>query len=391
MKRVDLGDVCDIIGGGTPSKQVPAYYGGDILWTTVGDMQGDYVSDTQLKITAEGLENSSANIIPKDHVIIATRVGLGKVCLLKKDAAINQDLKGVIPKKGQAISNRFLFWWLKSVGSEIIGAGTGATVQGVRLPFIKQLKYPDLPLPEQERIVAQLDAAFAAIDAAKANVERNLQNAKELFQSKLNEVFSQKGDGWVAKKLKDIIDKTQNIKWSDYPTTSFEYIDLSAVSRDTLLITETATVNISNAPSRAKKIINTEDVIFATTRPTLKRVTIIPSQLNGQLCSTGYAVLRPKKDKVLSELIFYFIQTEIFMERMENLQRGASYPAVTDSDVFGATLSFPTDKDEQRKVVNNLDELQSLYQSLIDNYTQKLRELDDLKKSLLERAFRGEI
>ncbi|MBU1064578.1 restriction endonuclease subunit S, partial [bacterium] len=184
-------------------------------------------------------------------------------------------------------------------------------------------------LSEQKRIVSKLDQCFEAIDKAKANVERNRQNAKELFQSKLNQIFSQKGDGWVEKKLGEVCEKTTNIKWQENQGVEFEYIDLTAVSRDSLQITETVTVNLTNAPSRAKKIIKTNDVIFATTRPTLKRVVKITNQFDNQICSTGFVVLRSKKDVIESEIIFYFLQTDIFMDRMESIQRGTSYPAVT--------------------------------------------------------------
>ena len=76
-----LGEVCDVIGGGTPSKKNSKFYEGNILWATVRDMKSEILSDTEFKITEEAVKNSSTNIIPKGNVIIATRVGLGKVCL----------------------------------------------------------------------------------------------------------------------------------------------------------------------------------------------------------------------------------------------------------------------------------------------------------------------
>jgi len=86
--------------------------------------------------------------------------------------------------------------------------------------------------------------------------------------------------GWEEKQLGDVCEKTSNIKWQENQNIEFEYIDLSAVSRETLKITETVSVNSTNAPSRAKKIVKTNDIIFATTRPTLKRVVKISNQYN---------------------------------------------------------------------------------------------------------------
>lgn len=157
MSLQNLGDVVDIIGGGTPSKKVAAYYGGDIPWATVRDMNTDLIAKTDQTITIEGLKNSSSKLIPKDEVVIATRVGLGKVCLLNQDTAINQDLRGLIPKSRVSLDRKYLFYWYKSIAEQVEKAGTGATVKGVRLPFIKALQIPLPPLEEQRRIVAILD------------------------------------------------------------------------------------------------------------------------------------------------------------------------------------------------------------------------------------------
>ena len=122
-ETVKLGDVCELIGGGTPSKKNAAYYGGDIPWATVRDMHSDTLIDTELRITELGLENSSSKVIPANNIVIASRVGLGKVCLINQDTAVNQDLRGVVPKKPGTISVRYLFYWFKSIAHQIISAG----------------------------------------------------------------------------------------------------------------------------------------------------------------------------------------------------------------------------------------------------------------------------
>jgi len=198
-----LGDVCNIVGGGTPSKSNNDYYGGGIPWATVRDMKQDLLSITELTITAEAIKNSSTNLIPSGTVITATRVGLGKVCVLQQDTAINQDLKAIIPKNNN-LDKTFLYWWLKSVSYVIEAAGVGATVKGVRLAFVKSLEIPLPPIPEQKRIVAILDQAFAEIDQARANAQQNFNNARELFESYLQQVFSQRGEGWKVKSISEI-------------------------------------------------------------------------------------------------------------------------------------------------------------------------------------------
>jgi type I restriction enzyme S subunit len=106
-----LGEVCNIIGGGTPSKKNDKFYIGNIPWATVRDMKTDKIRNTEFKITSKAVLNSSTNIIPKGNVIIATRVGLGKTCIIESDTAINQDLKGIIPK-ASLIGRLFVFGFL---------------------------------------------------------------------------------------------------------------------------------------------------------------------------------------------------------------------------------------------------------------------------------------
>ena len=122
-----LGELCSIIGGGTPSKKNSSYYNGDIPWATVSDMNCDYLQNTICKISDDGVKNSSTQIISKNEVIIATRVGLGKVCILCQDTAINQDLKGIIPKSDNKLIRQFIFWWFRSKSNYIVSNGVGAT------------------------------------------------------------------------------------------------------------------------------------------------------------------------------------------------------------------------------------------------------------------------
>jgi type I restriction enzyme, S subunit len=169
-----------LIGGGTPSKRNPEYYKGDIQWATVRDMHSDNLIDTELSITNEGLNNSSSKVIKRGNVIIASRVGLGKVCLLSQDTAINQDLKGVVPFDDNILDSNYLFYWFKSLVNTIISAGRGATVQGVSLPFLKALPLNLPSLQEQRYMVTKLDSAFKDIKILKGLLNKSKENYKAL-------------------------------------------------------------------------------------------------------------------------------------------------------------------------------------------------------------------
>jgi type I restriction enzyme S subunit len=216
-----LGEVCNVIGGGTPSKANSKFYDGDIFWATVRDMKGEVISDTEHKITKEAVKNSSTNIIPKGNVVIATRVGLGKVCLIENDTAINQDLRGVVPINSKKLLVDFLYHWFKSIAHKIVEEGTGATVQVVKLPFIKSLSIPLPPLKEQQTIVRQLDALRAETQKLEAVYQKKIADLEELKKSILQKAFA--GElkvselGFDGLKDERIIDNKKEILQSSNP------------------------------------------------------------------------------------------------------------------------------------------------------------------------------
>jgi|GEM_PF-2614599 len=139
-----LGDVLDeIVGGGTPSKNVPEYFQGSIPLMTVKDMRNPRPTETGFNITQEALSDSSSKVVPADTVIIATRMGLGKVVRPRMATAINQDLKALFPS--DALDKSFLENWLISIAAQIEGMGTGTTVKGVRLNEVRELRIPLAP------------------------------------------------------------------------------------------------------------------------------------------------------------------------------------------------------------------------------------------------------
>jgi type I restriction enzyme S subunit len=161
-------------------------------------------------------------------------------------------------------------------------------------------------------------------------------------------------EGWQTRRLSDVLEKTETVNPLDFPRTDFDYIDVSSVSNETFEIVATQRLKGIDAPSRARKLVRANDVLFATIRPTLRRIAVVPERLDRQVCSTGYFVLRPKRE-IDHRFIFYWLFTEDLLWQMEGLQKGASYPAVTDGDVRSQEISFPP-LPEQQRIVALLDE-----------------------------------
>ena len=170
---VPIGEVVDFIGGGTPSRDVDLYWNGSIPWASVKDFKGPSIDSTLESITHEGLSASSSALILAGHVIMPTRMALGKAAINSIDVAINQDLKALKPKA--RIDTRYLLHAILSRAKEIQSHGKGATVQGITIERLRAIQIPLPPLEEQRRIAAILDKIQAL--KAKAAQRTDLLSA----------------------------------------------------------------------------------------------------------------------------------------------------------------------------------------------------------------------
>jgi type I restriction enzyme, S subunit len=163
---------------------------------------------------------------------------------------------------------------------------------------------------------------------------------------------------WPQIPLRDITLPTSTWNPSAEPRAQITYVDVSAVSRESLAITNPSYFSGHQAPGRARKIIQTGDTIFATIRPSLRRIAKIPSQFDNQLASTAFCVLRPDPKVVDPDFLFFALQTNIVNDRISALQSGASYPAVRDSEVLDQEIPFP-ELNDQREIARILGFLRS--------------------------------
>lgn len=161
-------------------------------------------------------------------------------------------------------------------------------------------------------------------------------------------------DGVEFKKIGEVVKKTSNIRWADNQGDEFKYIDLTSVDRATRSIVSTQIIDSETAPSRAQQLVQEGDVIFGTTRPLLKRYTVIPKGYEGQICSTGFCVLRPDQSCILTNYLFHLLGTDDFYQYVESNEQGASYPAISDSAIKKFPIPIPP-LPIQNEIVHILD------------------------------------
>lgn len=173
-----------IVGGGTPSKDVLEYWGGEIPWASVKDFVATRLCKTVDYITPKAIKESSTNLIPAGTLITPTRMALGRVAFFNCDVAINQDLKAIFPKK--SLTKEFLFYWFQSNAEKIEAAGTGSTVKGIRLELLREFGLVLPPLPEQKKIAAILTTVDDKLDV----IERQIDATQTLKQGLMQTLFS---------------------------------------------------------------------------------------------------------------------------------------------------------------------------------------------------------
>ncbi len=272
---------------------------------------------------------------------------------------------------------------------------TNATnLRNLQLKEFQKIRVPIPPLPEQERIVAKLDAAFAAIDAAKANVERNLHNAKELFQSKLNEVFSGEKERWVEKRLGDAVKAVKTgpfgslLHKSDYISNGIPLVNPINMVNGRIIPDSNKQVSKETLNRLSGYVLNAGDIVVAR-RGEIGRCALVLDEQDGWLCGTGSFFIQPAKD-LRSDFLLHLLTSPYYTERLEKLSSGATMLNLSNSALNDLEISFP-DLKSQEILIAGFKDLDIKTEELAQHYTRKLTELETLKKSLLERAFRGEI
>ncbi len=201
-ETVPLFDVVTVVGGGTPSRDEPRYWGGEVPWATVKDLTGTTLAATVERITQDGLDGSAAALAPAGSVIVATRIVPGKAAVCVIDVAINQDLKALVP--GGAVEARYLLYFLRSIQPRIERMSAGSTVKGITLENLARIMVPLPPLAEQRRIAAVLDKA----DEIRRKRREGLRLLDIFLRSAFVEMF---GDpvknemGWETRRLGDLI------------------------------------------------------------------------------------------------------------------------------------------------------------------------------------------
>jgi type I restriction enzyme S subunit len=287
---------------------------------------------------------------------------------------------------------RFVFHLLKKFDLKRFASGAGVPTLNRNFVHDELVNIP--PLSEQQRLVGKLDEAFDGIATAKANAEKNLQNARALFESHLQAVFTQRGKGWVEKRLGDVA-KTQYglSKSMNEEGKGFKIFRMGEVQDGRLIDTGLMKFVDIDRTEFEKYKLRVGDVLFNRTNSfeLVGKTGIF--NLSGDYCFASYLVRVLLNQKVmLLDFLNYFMNSEMFqMSVKQKASKSINQANINATILSNEMVWFPESLDIQRSIVSKLDALRKETQRLESIYQQKLAALDDLKKSLLHQAFSGQL
>jgi type I restriction enzyme S subunit len=377
-----IGDVCKVIAGQSPEGK---YYNSD------GNGMPFYQGKKEYGEKFIGEPTTWTTVITKEaeanDILMSVRAPVGPINFATQKICIGRGLAAI--RASKAIDIEFLFNFLLKHESEIVG-NSGAVFNSINKAQIEAIEIPLPPLQEQQRIVAILDEAFAAIAKAKANAEQNLKNAKELFESYLQGVFE--NGNWEKVKLSELAKDITDGDHMPPPKSEegFPFITISNINKQNRQIDFSDTFKVPKEyfdklkeNRRPKK----GDVLYTVTGSYGIPVLI---EDDFEFCFQRHIGLIRPKENVNSKWLYYWILSPNAFFQANDTATGTAQKTVSLTALRNFMLPKMTLKTQQ-SIVQKLDALNAETKKLENIYQQKINDLEELKKSILQKAFSGEL
>lgn len=394
--------------GGTPSRKVSEYYNGDISWVKTGELNDDYIFETEEHITQEAISHSSAKIYPPDTVVIAMYgATIGKVGILGIPAATNQACACAIVRP--STDYKYLFYYAQSQKDDFIKKGKGGAQPNISQEIIKFHQFPLPPLAEQRRIVDRIESLFAKLDETKEKAQAVVDSFETRKAAILHKAFT--GELTAKWREEHNISKTTwgEKKWGDFlqsieagknwsaegrppEGTEFGVVKVSAVTWGEFDELESKTCVVAEQWN-SKTQIHKGDFLFSRAN-TLQLVgnCVIVRNISKRLMLSD-KILRFKFDEIAHpRFVLYFTRSRIYREQVEQLASGNQDGMRNISQKNLKLVSFPIPTVvEQIEIISILDRAFAKEQQAKEATEAVLDQIDLMKKSILARAFRGEL
>jgi type I restriction enzyme M protein len=343
---VKLEEVCDLIGGGTPSKTEKRFWtNGTVKWLSAKHInEYDAVVSWDL-ITREAVKQSATNIIPSNAVVVVTRVSVGKMTLLNEPMAVNQDLTGLVVRDQAQLIAPFLFWTLKRCASTISDSAQGLGVKGVTRQYMSNIEIPLPPLDEQDRIVAELEAHRKVIEGARqilASYKPIIRVDPEWPLGKLGPYTSLVSSGVTPLGGKD-----------NYLTEGVLFIRSQNILKGCCDFSDAVFISETMHKQMIRTHVQDHDVLLNITGASIGRCAVFkekePANVNQHVC-----IIRLVSERLNFDFLCAVINSDAFQTYIMQIQSGASRQALNFQQIRDFDIPLPS-LDIQRKIVAELE------------------------------------
>lgn len=374
-----LGDVADIVGGGTPSTNNPNYWDGDIDWYAPAEIAGQiYFDSSQRKITEQGYENSSAKMLPPGTVLFTSRAGIGKTAILSKKGCTNQGFQSIVPYNDE-LDSYFVFSRtdeLKQYG-ELVGAGsTFVEVSG------KQMAAMNLKMPTTIEEQQTIGRFFKRLDTLITLHQRKYEKLVNIKKSMLDKMFPKNGASVPEIRFKGFTDLWEQREFEEIAVRSSVMSDKKGLPRVEYedIISGAGRLNKDIKLKESEKVgivFHKGDVLYGKLRPYLQNWLL--ATFNG-LAVGDFWVLQPQNTD--SSFLYRLVQSQRF-DGVANQSTGTKMPRADWKLVSKTKFAMPHSVDEQAAIGAYFEHLDTL----ITLHQRKLEKLQNIKKSCLEKMF----
>lgn len=402
---VRLESVASWGSGGTPSRKHEEYYNGDILWIKTGELNNGWIYDTEEKITDEGLKKSSAKLFPPYSVLIAMYgATIGKVAILGVPATTNQACACAVCN--QSLLYMYLFYYCISQKNVFIEKGKGGAQPNISQIILKQHPIPLPPLSEQQRIVERIEELFAKLDEAKERLQEVSDNFAVRKAAILHEAFTGEltkqwrlengvsDESWEEKTLQDVC----SMKITDGTHKTPVYCDsekgVKFLSAKDITAEKICWDNIKYIVPELheelyKRLAPQVDDVLLAKNGTTGVAAIVETDDIFDIYVT-LAVLRPEKSIIYPLYLLKVVNSPLCKEQFAQHLTGIGVPNLHLRDIKEVLIPLPT-LPEQDEIVRLIDDLLARERKAQQATEQALASIDLMKKSILARAFRGEL
>lgn len=385
-----LGEVCEFQGGSQPPKSNFIFEPrqGFVRFLQIRD----FASDKNITYIPESKKNRYC----KEDDILLGRYGasVGKV-LINKAGAYNVAVMKTLPHQ-KYLNKRYLFFYLSSdeFQSRLSKIASRSAQDGFSKDDIFDFPILIPSLPEQQSIVEVLDESFASIAKAKANAEQNLINAKEIFESYLQSVFENPEGNWDKKKWGELCHFVRGPFGGSLKKSIFKEDGYVVYEQKHAIHDHFNQLRYFIDEDKFNEMIRFEvkpgDIIMSCSGVTLGRVAIVPKNIKRGIINQALLKLTPKKN-VSVHFLKHWLRSKIFQDIIFEYSGGAAIPNVPSAKILKDILIPLPSLEEQNQVVKNIELMYVETQKLETIYQQKINDLEELKKSILQKAFSGEL